>query len=158
MTYLLVLIGYLAVLFVVAWLGRRSMGVPTLVLASGALLADLWTSSLTPIVAGAGVELSRPPLTSVVAITLTLLPAFIVMFRSQKVSSSIRRVSGSAVFAVLGVLLTYGAFSSAVVLDAASQSYVLEILKYQNVVITLCVALAILMILFQKEARRSRRS
>lgn len=43
MTYLIVLVIYLAVLFAVAWLSRRSLGVPTLMLAAGALLADIWT-------------------------------------------------------------------------------------------------------------------
>ena len=46
MTYLIILGVYLAILFAAAWLSRRNLGVPTLALASGALLADAWANSL----------------------------------------------------------------------------------------------------------------
>lgn len=155
MTYLIVLAVYLAALFLLAWFSRRSMGVPTIALAAGALMAGLWTNSLTPFVAGAGIEIMRPPLTSLVSVTLTLLPALLVMFRSHKVSSHYRSIVGSLVFGALGVMLTYGAFSNAVVLDAASKQYVLEIVKYQNIVITVCVVLAVVEVLFYKKPHGS---
>ena len=143
----------MAALFLVAWLSRRSMGVPTLALAAGALMATLWTDSLTPLVAQAGVEVVRPPLTSIVAISLTLLPALLIMFRAQKVSSHYRSIVGSVVFAVLGALLTYGAFSNAVVLDESSRQYVIEFVKYQNIAITVCVVLAVVEVVFHSKTR-----
>lgn len=151
MTYLIMLAIYVGILFLVAWTSRRSMGVPTIALAAGALMADLWTNSLTPFVAQAGVVITSPPLASVVSIALTLLPALLVMFRSHKVASHYRSIIGSVVFAVLGAMLTYGAFSNAVVLDDASKQYVLEIVKYQNVVITACVLLAVVEVLFYRK-------
>lgn len=151
MTYLIILGVYSAVLFAIAWLSRRSLGVPTLTLAAGALMADLWTDSLTPLVAQAGLEIVKPPLTSVVAVALTLLPALLVMVRQHKVSSHYRSVLGSLVFAVLGVLLTYAAFSNAVVLDEASRQYALEIANYQNIAITVCILLAVAEVLFYKK-------
>lgn len=151
MTYLIMLAIYVGILFLVAWTSRRSMGVPTIALAAGALMADLWTNSLTPVVSQSGIVIVSPPLASIVSIALTLLPALLVMFRSQKVSSHYRSIVGSLVFAVLGVMLTYGAFSNAVVLDDASKQYVLEIVKYQNVVITVCVLLAVIEILFYRK-------
>ena len=153
MTYLIVLIVYFAILFLLAWFSRRSMGVPTIALAAGALMAGLWTNSLTPFVAQAGVEIMSPPLTSLVSIALTLLPALLVMFKAHKVSSHYRSIVGSLVFAALGVMLTYGAFSNAVILDEASTKYVLEIVKYQNAIITACVVLATIGILFAKKVR-----
>lgn len=127
------------------------MGVPTLALAAGALMATLWTDSLTPIVAHSGLVIVQPPLTSIVSVALTLLPALLVMARSHKVSSHYRSIVGGLVFAVLAVLLTYGAFSNAVVLDASSKQYALEIVKYQNIIITICVCLAIIEVLFYKK-------
>lgn len=127
------------------------MGVPTLALAAGALMASLWTDSLTPLVAQSGVVIVRPPLTSIVSIVLTLLPALIVMFRAHKVSSHYRSITGSIVFAALGVMLTYGAFSNAVVLDSASKEYVLQLVNYQNIIITICVVFALLEVLFYKK-------
>ena len=151
MTYLIVLGIYLVGLFLVAWLSRCSMGVPTLALAAGALMATLWTDSLTPIVAQTGVVVTQPPLTSIVSIALTLLPAIIVMLRSHKVSSHHHSLWGSIVFAVLGVMLTYGAFSNAVILDDASSQYVLQMVKYQNIITTACVVFALGEVLFHKK-------
>ena len=151
MTYLIVLAIYFVILCIVAWLSRRSLGMPTLALAAGALLASIWTDSLTPIVAQSGLVIVQPPLTSIVSIVLTLLPAMLVMLRAPKHSKHWHSIVGSIVFALLGVVLTYGAFSNAVVLDEASKSTVLEIVKYQNIAITACVGLAVLEILFYKK-------
>lgn len=151
MTYLIMLAIYVGVLFLVTWTSRRSMGVPTIALAAGALMADLWTNSLTPFVAQTGIVIVSPPLASIVSIALTLLPALLVMFRSHKVSSHYRSIVGSLVFAILGAMLTYGAFSNAVVLDDASKQYVLEIVKYQNAVITACILLAVIEVLFYRK-------
>ncbi len=154
MTYVIILALYLGLLFLVAWASRRSMGVPTLTLAAGALLASLWTHSLTPMVAKAGVVIVQPPLTSIVSITLTLLPAILVMFRAQKMSSKYHSLFGSIVFALLAVTLTYGAFSNAVVLDEQSKGYLIDFVKYQNAIITACVCFAVLEVLFYKKPHR----
>ena len=153
MTYLVVLALYIALLFFVAWASRRSMGVPALTLAAGALLASLWTDSLTPLVAKSGIVIVQPPLTSIISIALTLLPAILVMLRSHKVPSKHHSVFGSLVFAVLGVILTYGAFSNAVVLDEQSKHYIVDFVKYQNIIITVCVCFAILDVLLYKKPR-----
>lgn len=150
MTYIIVLAIYTAVLFVIALVSRRSLGVPTLTLAAGAMMANLWTNSLTPLVAQTGVT-TRTPLSSIVAITLTLLPAILIMFRSHKTTSKHHSFFGSFMFAVLGVMLTYGAFSDAVAVDAASKLYVTMIMQYQNIAITACVCLAMLSVLFYKK-------
>lgn len=135
---------YAAVLFALAWLSRRNLGVPTLALAAGALLADIWTKSLTPVVAQAGLVITSPPLTSIVAVVLTLLPAVAVMFRSGRApSSKVWNIAGALVFAFLAVMLTYGAFSAAVVLDDASHPYVAQITQYRNLIITVGVIFAI---------------
>jgi len=144
MTYVIVLGIYAAALFAAAWLSRRSLGVPTLALAAGALLADIWTKSLTPVVAQAGLVITSPPLMSIVAVALTLLPAVAVMFRSGRASpSKVRSVAGALVFALLAVMLTYGSFSVAVVLDDASRPYAAQITQYRNLIITVCVIFAI---------------
>lgn len=153
MTYIIVLALYIALLFLVAWASRRSMGVPALTLAAGALLASLWTDSLTPLVAKSGIVIVQPPLTSIISIALTLLPAILVMLRSHKVPSKHHSVFGSLVFAVLGVILTYGAFSNAVVLDEQSKHYIVDFVKYQNIIITVCVCFAILDVLLYKKPR-----
>ena len=151
MTYIIILVIYLALLYLVAWLSRRSMGGSTLALAAGALLASLWTDSLTPIVAQSGIVIVQPPLTSIVSVTLTLIPAFLVMIRANKAPTRYHGLIGSLVFALLAVALTYGAFSNAVVLDEQSKRYVVEFVKYQNIIITACVTCALIDVLIYKK-------
>jgi len=153
MTYLIVLGIYLAILFIVGFFSRRSMGFPSLALAAGAVMAELWTDSLTPIVAEAGIILVQPPLASLVSIALTLIPAFIVMIRAPRVATHHHAWFGSLVFAVLGVVLTYGAFSNAVVLDEASKDVVKQMIQYQPSITTSAITLAIADVLFYKRPR-----
>jgi hypothetical protein len=151
MTFLIVLALYLGALFLIGFLSRRSMGIPALGLTAGAVLAKLWTDSLTPLVASTGVIIIRPPLESLVAIALTLLPAFILLFRTPKASAHHHSIFSSLVFAVLAVMLTYGAFANAVVLDEASKEYVTQLLSYDKAIITGAIILALGDVLFYKK-------
>jgi hypothetical protein len=151
MTFLVVLGIYLLALFLLGFFSRRSMGIPALALTAGVVLAKLWTDSLTPIVADAGVIVVRPPLSSIVAVALTLIPAILVMVRAPKVAHHAHAVVSSIVFAVLAVMLTYGAFTNAVVLDAASEQYVAQFIKYDNVIITIAIVIALGEVLFHKK-------
>lgn len=129
------------------------MGVPTLALTAGAVIAKLWTNSLTPLVEHVGVIIVQPPLNSLVAVVLTILPGLMLISRMPKVHSHMKRMVGSAVFAVLGVMLTYGAFANAVVLDSGSQKFVIQLLSYDTVIITTCIVLAFLEVFFQKRTK-----
>ena len=152
MTYLVILGAYFAILFVAAWLSRRNLGVPALALAAGVLLADAWASSLAPVVAQAGLVLTKPPLTSVVAVVL---PSLIVMVRSGRVSSRWHSVSGALVFAVFATILTYGAFHAAVEMDDASRQYAVYITQYRHTIITVCIVYAIMEISFRRQSHAS---
>lgn len=143
MTFLLVLGIYLAALFLLAFLSRRLVAMASLALCAGAVLAKLWTTDLTPLVAGAGVQLVSPPLGSIVAVALTLLPALLVLAKSPRTSRKHHMLLSSIVFAVLGVMLTYGAFSNAVVLDEQSKQVVLGILSYERWILTAGIVLAV---------------
>ena len=138
MTYLIILGIYLAILFAAAWLSRRNLGVPTLALAAGALLADAWASSLAP-----------------VAAVLTLLPALIVMVRAGRASSRWHSVTGAFVFAVFAVMLTYGAFRAAVEMDDASRQYATYIMQYRHTIITACIVCAVMEISFRRQPHAS---
>ncbi len=155
MTFLIVLGLYTAILFCIGFFSRRSMGVPALALTAGAVLAKLWTDSLTPIVASSGVIIVQPPLESLVAIALTLIPALFVMIRSHKASALHHAIVGSLIFAVLAVMLTYGAFANAVILDEASTSYVTTLLSYDKIIITVAIVAALFEVLFYRKPHAS---
>lgn len=151
MTFLIILGIYAALLFVIGFASRKSMGVPTLALAAGAVLAKLWTDSLTPLIASTGVIIVRPPLSSMVAIALTLIPAFILMIRAPRVTHHHHSWFTSVVFAMLAAMLTYGAFANAVILDSASTQYVTQLLAYDKYIITTGIVLALLDVVFYKK-------
>lgn len=157
MTFLIVLGLYTGALFLLGFFSRRSMGVPALALTAGAVLAELWTDNLTPLVANTGVVIIQPPLESLVAISLTLLPAILVMVRSHKARASHHSIVGSLIFAVLAVMLTYAAFANGVVLDEASKEYVQIFLQYDEIVITVAIVAALLDVLFYRKSHASDR-
>ena len=143
MTFLVVLGIYLVALFLIAFLSRRMVALASLSLCAGAVLAKLWTNDLTPLVAQAGVELIAPPLGSIVAVLLTVLPALFVLAKSPKAGSHYHGIASSIVFAVLGALLTYGAFANAVVLDEQSKQTVLQVLAQERWILTAAILAAI---------------
>lgn len=155
MTFLIVLGIYCAILFLIAFLSRRLVAMASLALCAGAVLAKLWTSDLTPLVAQAGVRLISPPLGSLIAVLLTIVPALLVLAKSPKAGKKRHGVLSGLVFAVLGVMLTYGAFSNAVVLDDASKDAVLNILSYEKWILTACITLAIGEVLVFHKPRHS---
>ncbi len=134
-------------LFLVAWLFRRMPGVASLTLCAGAVLAKLWTDSLTPLVAKAGIVVISPPLASLVAVTLTLLPALLVLAKAPRTPRHHHRIFGSLLFAALGVMLTYGAFSNAVVLDEQSRLIVQAIMAQEKWITTCAILLALIEVL-----------
>ena len=142
MTFLIVLGIYFGILFAFAFLSRRLVAVASLVLCAGAELARLWTNDLTPLVAQSGVTIISPPLSSIVAVALTLLPAILVVAKSPKGKGAKQLVS-SLVFATLGVMLTYGAFSNAVILDSQSKAIVQSILANERWIITIGILVAL---------------
>lgn len=143
MTYLIVFGIYIAIFTGLFFLSGRRFGLPTLGLAVGALLATLWAEPLAPQVAEAGIIIERPPLTSVVAIGLTLLPALFLIGRAPKVEGKMNRLLGALLFACALALLTYDAFSSAVVLDDASKAAAGFIERYRDIIVTVLLVIAI---------------
>ena len=153
MTFLIVLGLYFLALFAVFFVLRKHIGMPALGLTAGAVLAGLWTDDLTPIVADAGLVLIKPPLHSVVAVVLTLLPALLVILRANKAHSHLHRMYGSFVFASLAVMLTYGAFANAVILDETSRRIVIQLLPYDNIIITVCIVLALVDVVYHRKTK-----
>ena len=119
------------------------MALASLALCAGAVLAKLWTNDLTPIVAQAGIQIISPPLGSLVAVLLTIVPAILILIKSPRAGKKRHGALSSVVFAVLGVMLTYGAFSNAVILDEQSKDVVLTMLGYERWILTACIVLAI---------------
>lgn len=106
-----------ASLFVLMFFARRRYGVMGLALAAGAMMSSLWVGGLTPLVARAGVMIIQPPLESVVAAGLMLVPAALLLFSGPIYHKAGTRAFGSILFSLLAVLLLLDILRSAVVID-----------------------------------------
>lgn len=156
MSFLIVLAIIAAALFITVYITRRRLGVLGLALAAGAILSNLWVGDLTPLVAQAGIEIVRPPLSSVVATAVTLLPAIILLFGGPGYKTTWQRAIGSLVFAGLAIVLLLEPLSAALVIDDSGKPLYEFLQRYQNVIITTGLSLAIIDLLLTRTPRGHR--
>ncbi len=150
MTSLIVFIIIAALLFALPFLTKRRFGILGLALAAGAVLSSLLVGSITPIVASIGVLLVKPPLESVVAATVTLLPALLLLFSSPQQHSMARRVVGSLAFSLLAVAFLLEALGSALVIEGMGETVYVFLTQYKSTIIAIGLILAILDLFFAK--------
>lgn len=150
MTFYIVLGIYAAILALIVYLTRRSFGLLGLGLIAGALMARLWAPDLTPLVAQAGIIIVQPPLLSIVAICLTLLPALLLIPRAPRAHGQIAMASNALLFAALAVVLTFDPFLAGVVADDSAKKLIDAIEQYQPTIVTAGVVLSLLDIWFAR--------
>jgi hypothetical protein len=150
MTFAIILAVIVASLFIAAFVTNRRFGIRGLALATGAMMATLWVGDLTPIIAQAGFVLVKPPLESVVAATLVLLPALLLLLSGPTYTSTISRIAGAALFALLGTVLLLEPIGSAFVIEGAGQQAYAVLTEYRVAIITACLVVAVFDIVFTK--------
>lgn len=125
MNVVIIFLIVVVALFVVAFATKRRFGVLGLALAAGAMLSSLWSEKLTPLVEQTGVvSIVLPPLESLVAAALVLLPAVLLFFSGPTYKNIGHRVMGSFAFAILALALLLEPLGSALVLqDIGKQIY-----------------------------------
>lgn len=153
MSFLIVLAVVAAALFITVYVTKRRVGVLGLGLAAGAILSNLWVGDLTPLVAQAGIEIVRPPLSSVVATVVTLLPALILLFGGPGYKATWQRTVGSLVFAMLAIVLLLEPLSAALVIDEGGKPLFEFLQRYQNILITLGLSFAVVDLLLTRSPR-----
>ena len=85
----------LLLLFGLAYVTKRRFGVLGLALAAGSMLSELWAEKLTPLVRDAGLIVQKPPLITVVAVVLVLLPAAFLLFSGPSYRDTPKRLFGA---------------------------------------------------------------
>src|SRR5664279_826134 len=121
MSFVVIFIILIASLFATAYFTKRRFGVLGLALSAGAMLSMLWVGDLTPIIERAGVILIAPPLKSVVAVALILLPAAVLLVRGPSYHDPVHRVIGAIAFALLATALLLEPLGSALVIEGPGQ-------------------------------------
>jgi hypothetical protein len=143
MSFLIIFLVVMAVLFVLAYMTKRRFGVLGLALAAGAMISTLWVGDLTPIIASAGLVLVQPPLESVVSAGLILLPAILLLFSGPVYKGKVQRIVGALAFTVLATALLLPPLGSALVIDDTAKPIYEAFFQYRPVIITVALIYAL---------------
>lgn len=150
MSFLMIFLVIIAMLFVLAYVTKRRFGALGLALAAGALLSELWVGDLTPIIASTGLVLVQPPLESVVSAGLILLPAVLLLFSGPTYKTKPHRIVGAIAFAVLATALLLVPLGSALVIDDTARPAYDFFVLYRPAIITTTLAYALADLLITK--------
>ena len=153
MSFLVVLAIVVAALFITVYVTKRRVGVLGLGLAAGAILSGLWVGDVTPLVAQTGIEIVRPPLSSVVATVLVLLPALVLLFGGPGYKTTWQRIVGSGIFAMLAIVFLLEPLGAALVIDEAGKPLFEFLQRNQNVLISVGLGFAIVDLLLTRSPK-----
>lgn len=153
MSFVIIFLIVIGLLFTVAFFTKRRIGVLGLALAAGAMLSDLWVGNLTPIIANAGVIIVKPPLSSLVSAGLILLPAILLLSSGLTYKATHHRIIGAAAFSILAAALLLGPLGSALVINGVGKSVYDFFIQYRAAIITICLAIAVFDLLITKTPR-----
>lgn len=149
--FLLIII---AALFVMAYFTRRRFGVLGLALCAGSLISAMWTADVTPLIQSAGIRLLAPPLSTVVAVGLVLLPAISLLFSGPRSKHLWQRIVGATAFALLATSFLLVPLGTGLVLDDTTREYYDFLVQNRNIIITAGIAYAIFDILTLKSPKK----
>jgi hypothetical protein len=144
MSFLIVFLIVIASLFALTFFTKRRFGILGLALAAGAMLATTWTGDLTPVIASAGFILVKPPLQSVVAAGITLLPAVLLLASGPSYKSMPQRIGGALAFAIFATALLLDSLGSALVIEGVGKTVYDYMVEHQTLIITAGLVLAII--------------
>ena len=150
MSFLVVMGLFTAGLFAAAYFTKRRLGLLGLALAAGATLSSLWVGTLTPLVAQSGVLLVRPPLSSVLAVSLTLLPAVLLLFSGPTYKNHLHKIIGSSVFALLAIAFMLEPLMAGLVIDDSAKPIAAALQQYQQTAISIGLILAVIDLIITK--------
>lgn len=153
MSVAIVLAIIVAALFAVIFFTKRRFGLLGLALAAGSIVSNLWSHDLTPLIRQAGLEIVSPPLSSIVAAALVLLPAAILLFSSPANKKSIHRIIDAAAFSVLAVAFLLPILGDALVLQEQGLEIYDMLIEYRAWIITAGISYAIVDLLLAKRKK-----
>lgn len=155
MNLVIIVLILIALLFALAFFTKRRFGVLGLALAAGAMLSKTWASDLTPYVKDAGIQLVAPPLESVVASVLILLPAVLLLFSGPTYHVMWQKLLGSAAFALLALSFLLEPLAGALVLSGDSRTVYNFLIEYRTWIITGGIVYALIDLLMVRTPKHS---
>lgn len=142
---LVIIIAIALALFGLAFVTRRRFGVLGLGLAAGAILAQNWSREVARWLEDGHIPIQ--PLSHFTAATLILilLPPLLLLISGPKYSERKYAIIGSICFALLGTMLLIGPLTTDLpTTDSSIRSALISVARWQNVLIAVGIALAII--------------
>jgi hypothetical protein len=156
-SFVVIFLIVIGALFATAFFTKRRFGVLGLALVAGAMLSTLWVGDLTPIIANAGIIMVRPPLESVVSAGLIVLPAILLLFSGPTYKTTIQRIIGAVLFAMLAIALLLEPLGSALVIDNIGKPVYDFFVQQRVIIVTVALILAIGDLLITKTPKHHRK-
>jgi hypothetical protein len=156
MDIIAILLVIIVLLFALAYFTKRRFGVLGLALAAGSILSTMWVADVTPLIRSTGIELVSPPLTTVVGISLVLLPAIVLLFSGPTYHSRLQRVLGAAMFALLATSFMLGSLGSGLNLGDNGQQIYKLLVDNRSYIITAAIIYALFDILTIKSPKKEK--
>jgi hypothetical protein len=147
-----------AILFSVAFVAKRRFGILGLALCAGALLSLNWANTLTPFLEKQGIVLITPPLSAIVQIGLTLIPAFLLLFSGPTYTKTLGRIVGAAGFALLAMTFLTDMLASILVLDPVSSGLYQFLHDHRSLLIVAGIFGAVIDVLLTRKPRGHKES
>lgn len=136
------------ILAVAGYFSKKRLGLPSLGLAAGALIAQQWASYVTIFLQQQGIQLVSPPLSNVVITILIILPAILLTSVSGKEHGVITRLFEAVIFALLAASLLITA------LGTNSDPILVSIEQYAKIITVVALVTAIANILLTHRPRK----
>jgi hypothetical protein len=143
MNIVAVLVALVGLLFTAAYFTRRRFGMLGLALCAGFLLSTMWTSDIVVFLQDSGVELLTPPIASVVATIVTLVPAVALLLSGPKYATRWQRLVGAGAFALLAVSFLLTPLHSTLMLDGTGKTIYEMLIDNRDIIITAAIMYAV---------------
>lgn len=156
MNVVIVVLIIIAALFALTYFTKRRFGVLGLALAAGAMLSDLWASDVTPYIERAGLQIVAPPMETIVAAAITLLPAIVLLFSGPAYAKKSQRIVGAAAFALLAAAFLLEPLGNALVITVDGLKYYTLLSENRVWIITAGILFALFDLLTVKSPKPSK--
>lgn len=143
MDVIIILFFLVGALFALAYFSRRRFGTLGLALCAGFLLSTMWAADVTPLIRKAGIVFSTPPLSSVVAAVIILLPALILMLGGPTYKKHGHRLIAAGAFALLATSFLLSPLGSSMNMDGSAKQIYKFLVDNRNIIITLAIVYAL---------------
>ncbi len=143
-------------LFILCFFMKRRFGVLGLALAAGVIISQSWAEKLTPIIQQQGFEPTAPPLLVIVQAALVVAPAIILLFSGPTYHQKIPRIIGSLLFALLASTFLVSILGGFMQFDEISLPIYEAFTEFQQVIIVVCLIIAVIDVLMTQTPRKKR--